>query len=156
MKSTAMIVCVASLLLASPAFASTRSSMQNGMASTGLEVIQLITNSLGGELSSSQNKDPEDKKAYVLIDYAVPPSKQTEFISAFEKTASKTKDEEGSVVYTLSRTIDENLTFYLYSEWTGMKAVGEHFNSTYLKEYLKTIAELNVVWKLHILEPVVY
>ena len=48
-------------------------------------------------------------------------------------------------MYTLSRTIDENLTFYLYSEWTGMKAVGEHFNSTYLKEYLKTIAELNVV-----------
>ena len=34
-------------------------------------LLQLITNSLGGELSSSQNKDPEDKKAYVLIDYAV-------------------------------------------------------------------------------------
>ena len=42
-------------------------------------------------------------------------------------------------------TVDENLTFYLYSEWSGMKAVGEHFNSTYLKDYLKTIADLNVV-----------
>ncbi len=51
----------------------------------------------------------------------------------------------GSLVYTLSRTVDENLTFYLYSEWSGMKAVGEHFNASYLKDYLETIAELNVV-----------
>lgn len=51
----------------------------------------------------------------------------------------------GSIVYTLSRTVDENLSFYLYSEWDGQKAVAEHFNSSYLKEYLKTIADLNVV-----------
>ena len=48
-------------------------------------------------------------------------------------------------MYTLSRTVDENLTFYLYSEWDGMKAYGEHFKSSYLREFLETIAGLNVV-----------
>ena len=32
-----------------------------------------------------------------------------------------------------------------------MKAVGEHFNSSYLKDYLSTIAELNVV-RLQVLQ----
>ena len=41
--------------------------------------------------------------------------------------------------------MDDNLTFYLYSEWKGMRAYGEHFESEYLKDYLKTIAELDVV-----------
>ncbi|KAK9821393.1 hypothetical protein WJX74_008659 [Apatococcus lobatus] len=126
---------------------------QAALRSSDLDAFQMIPDVLA---TSQSNKDPEDKKAYVLIDYAVQPAKQDEFIAAFEKTAAPTKKEEGSIVYTLSRNIDDNLTFYLYSEWTGMKAYGEHFESAYLKEYLKTIAELNVVWKLHILEPVVY
>lgn len=87
----------------------------------------MITNSMtsSGKVTHGLNKDPEDKKAYVLVDYAVslptmavrfltclqqfagtcsascldvlqvPPSKQDEFIAAFQKTAGPTKDEEG-------------------------------------------------------------
>ncbi|KAK9826335.1 hypothetical protein WJX74_010178 [Apatococcus lobatus] len=156
MKTSLIAVCLA--CVAGTALAASRDVPQITSASSGFDVIQMITQTLtnSGHLTHAVNKDPEDKKAYVLVDYAVPPSKQDEFIAAFQKTAGPTKDEEGSIVYTLSRTVDENLSFYLYSEWDGQKAVAEHFNSSYLKDYLKTIADLNVVYKLHILEPVVY
>ncbi|KAK9867162.1 hypothetical protein WJX84_005346 [Apatococcus fuscideae] len=139
MKLTMIAACLVSLALASPAVASTSSS-----------------SAVGGELYSGQNKDPEDTKAYVLIEYAVIPSKQSEFVAAFEQTASATKKEEGSVVYTLTRSVDENLSFWLYSEWTGMKAFAEHFNATYVKDFVKRSSELDVVYKLHILDKVIY
>ncbi len=54
MKLTMIAACLVSLALASPAVASTSNS-----------------SAVGGELYSGQNKDPEDTKAYVLIEYAV-------------------------------------------------------------------------------------
>ena len=44
----------------------------------------------------------------------------------------------GSIVYTIKRAADENLTLWLYAEWESPKDLAEHLKSPYLKEHLKT------------------
>lgn len=51
----------------------------------------------------------------------------------------------GVKVFGLSRTLDQNLNFYLYSEWEDQKAYGEHFKSDHVREYLEAIAKIGVV-----------
>ena len=51
----------------------------------------------------------------------------------------------GSIVYTIKRAADENLTLWLYAEWESPKDLAEHLKSPYLKEHLKTLQKLDVV-----------
>lgn len=56
-----------------------------------------------------------------------------------------TEKEEGVIVFGLSRTVDENLTYYLYSEWDTMKSYASQAEKEATKEFLKGIFKIGVV-----------
>lgn len=47
----------------------------------------------------------DEKTAVILIEYAVPPPRQPEFVELFQKLTDETKKEPGVKVWALSRTV---------------------------------------------------
>ena len=53
----------------------------------------------------------------LLVNYDVPPSHQEKFVELFKDLQDSVEHEEGVLVFGLSRTVDQNNIFYLYSGW---------------------------------------
>ncbi|KAK9812470.1 hypothetical protein WJX73_002336 [Symbiochloris irregularis] len=104
--------------------------------------------------SAVERHSDEPRKATVLIEYAVLPPVQEKFVSYFEKLQEATEKEEGVIVFGLSRTVDENLTFYLYSEWDTQKTYASHYQKEATKEFLESISKIGVIYKIHILDQI--
>ena len=109
-------------------------------------VILQAWNNLIVNCQGVQKTKQEQDRSIVLIEYAVPPPVQERFVELFKKLQEATQSEaRGVKVFGLSRTVDENLSYYLYSEWDDMKAYGEQASSDYVAAYLEEIAKLAVV-----------
>lgn len=68
---------------------------------------------------------------------------QVDFVKAADMVTKAVADEEeGNLVYGLSKPIDDDVTFWSYAIWEDEAALKHHVQSSYAKKFLEFI----LVW----------
>jgi quinol monooxygenase YgiN len=96
----------------------------------------------------SRNHDDSEGPAHVLFRYFVPTDKHKDFVEAFQDAAEETWKEEGNHIYSLRKTITDNVEFWGYGTWDSMEDYVQHFKSDYVRNLRKFARENGIVWML--------
>ncbi|KAF6266283.1 hypothetical protein COO60DRAFT_1291745 [Scenedesmus sp. NREL 46B-D3] len=100
------------------------------------------------ELHAANKGKTSKQQAHVLIRYTVPPSKQADFLDAWDKAEKGTEGEKGAHIYSLRKVLGDNMRFIAYGTWETMKDYEEHFKSDHIKELRKALDEHDIIWQL--------
>jgi len=96
-------------------------------------------------LESGSKPEPRELgNVIILTKFLVKPSETRDFVKAFLKVREEVREEKGNLIYGLSKTLTDNLTFYAYAEWEDKAAFKEHIKSSYIKKFVKFIEEGNI------------
>eukprot|EP00882_Tetradesmus_deserticola_P000351 GHRQ01000387.1.p1 GENE.GHRQ01000387.1~~GHRQ01000387.1.p1 ORF type:complete len:264 (+),score=150.03 GHRQ01000387.1:164-955(+) len=93
-------------------------------------------------------KEKGDKPAYVAFKYYVEPKNKQMFVEAWQKLEEATKDEKQLVIFDLKKPMTDNLLWVGYGEWKSMSDYLEHFESSYVQDFLDSLAENDIAWSL--------
>lgn len=91
----------------------------------------------------------------ILTKYLVKPSKIMQFVKAADLvTKAVAANEKDNLVYGLSKTLDDDVTFWSYAIWEDEAALKKHIESSYVKVFIKYILAQDIYLKATPLLPI--
>lgn len=94
------------------------------------------------------NKQAKHNQAHVLIRYVVDPRRAEDFIREWDKVADETKKEQGNHIYSLRKTLTDNIQFWVYGTWDSKEDYEKHFKSDHVEKLKRFAAEHDIFWHL--------
>lgn len=82
----------------------------------------------------------------VLTTVTLKPSLTKEWLSVWRDVAKTTQEENGNLVYSLRRTIENNYKFYVYGMWESEDAWKEHVKSSHIRKLAQWAIKHDVIY----------
>ncbi|KAF5835996.1 hypothetical protein DUNSADRAFT_6566 [Dunaliella salina] len=106
------------------------------------------------KVSRERREEEDEKRAYIVVDYFVPPGECEDFVEKWKEEAKSTIKDEGNRVLTLSHNMNDNVRFYAYSSWDSLEDYKEHTESEHHGALQDFLEDRDIVKCVKILEPV--
>ncbi|GBF91363.1 hypothetical protein Rsub_04103 [Raphidocelis subcapitata] len=94
------------------------------------------------------------RMAHVLVRYWGPPSAHQDLVKAWGDALEGVRKEGGSRIFSLRKTLNDNVQWYSYGTWDSMDDVQRHFESDHVQKLRDRLGELRVYWRLTMLHKI--
>jgi len=98
--------------------------------------------------NSRNSNTEEDERVYVQIGFMVPTDKQEDFVRSWREHAKSTMDEEGTEIYDLKKSHQDNIIYFAYGEWSSMEEFKEHAKADHTKKFYDFLDDTDVLWRM--------
>ncbi|EFJ43245.1 hypothetical protein VOLCADRAFT_96531 [Volvox carteri f. nagariensis] len=138
-----LLLCVGASAYRSPA-ASSLHRTAGGTTTSSLKAIEWLMRR-GGE-------GMENRPAYLLIKYEVPPTLHDRFIEELDRHDKVLRDVKGLSFYQKTKDMDDNVMFCSYTEWDTVGDLMDHCESTAFKDFHNWVDDNDILVEMFPLE----